>query len=172
MKRSVPFLEVAPPGGLSSLKDYAAALDKLIADMGNCRVIVGRKISGAAYYRLDSHGFCICEMDAFSADLLPGLAAKIAVKDENPAISLDPVVVNEAQGIYLLDLHLIQSKFPDMSSKKVLKPIIEKFTFKELEVVCGHFPPWLAGYLPAYGCAYALSSDAEGRCHVHIKRLE
>jgi Fe-only nitrogenase accessory protein AnfO len=137
---SIDFLQ-----DLSSLRQN---LQQLAMQLGDCKIIVGRTISGIGYRIFDKMGFDIFEIAAF----IPAILDKIVLDvknslasntDENSLLNNDSPVETNIPGIYFLDLIAVQKRNPQISSKKMLQPFLNKTPFVRLDIVCGHIPPWI-----------------------------
>jgi hypothetical protein len=81
-------------------------------------------------------------LDGIEADVLDSfteqnIKEKI-IKEARP-------VSTETEGIYYLDLVLLQTECPDVSSKKAMKDFFSNTPFLELHLICRHLPPWIEG---------------------------
>ena len=70
---SVPF-SLAGCETLPQMRDRLRGLAQLLPEQA---AIAGASISGLAYNELSRMGFCLCELDAFSPDILDALACEI-----------------------------------------------------------------------------------------------
>lgn len=147
--RSFPF----GLGGAGTPSTARAKARELLAALGGTRVLVGRAISGVAYTVLDQAGLALCEMDAFSPDCLDALAETINTPESGPAVPDKPVETG-VPGCYVLDLKAALAAWPDLSSKKILRPFLKNTFFVELNLLCAHVPPWLPPELEGRGMTY------------------
>ena len=126
-------------------------VEKLIENLGDCKIFVGKRVEGVPYTILKKAGFTIVEADGSPKEFLDELLGMVednqkkkkekeeaAAKSEN----VEPVELDE-KGYYFIDLEKVQDNNPSMSSKKVLLPFLKNKTFYELKVSCNHVPPWL-----------------------------
>lgn len=119
-----------------------------IDQLEDCRIIVGKKLSGVAYHFLDKMNFHIFETDhPASQSLFYSIRQAITEsEDKRNFINQTPVqtpVSPNNDGIYYFNLIELQQVFPEISSKKALKAFMEKAAFYKFELICNHIPPWL-----------------------------
>ncbi|MDP4143492.1 MAG: Fe-only nitrogenase accessory protein AnfO [Bacillota bacterium] len=133
----------------NDMKLVRQALVSITDKLDSCKIFVGKEISGLPNAILDMAGFTIAEVDGKPEDFLQELLeeveqyqeSKASAANEKPA-EVQPVKVND-QGSYRIDLKQVQEQNPGISSKKALIPFLQNTTFYELEITCGHTPPWL-----------------------------
>jgi Fe-only nitrogenase accessory protein AnfO len=140
---------------MSDLREYVRAL---VLRLGDCKILIGKVLSGLAYNVFDQKGFALFEAKEVTSSLLDDvydevctLKAKAALFKETPAAP----VQTETDGVYYMNLIELQKTHPEISSKKALKPFLENTPFYKLEVICSHVPPWFADILPALKISYS-----------------
>ncbi len=134
----------------------------LISSLEDCKVVVGKTIAGLSYNCFERLGFEIYEAEAFSEALLEeirmdlenGLSSSEA-EAEALTVPTAPYLIAE-EGVYFLNLVLLQNRHPEISSKKALQTFIESTPFYRLEVICSHVPPWFDVQLPQKGLSYSV----------------
>lgn len=126
----------------SALRD---TLKCLTETLGDCRILVGKQITGIAYHALNRQGFHLFEAPNFQPELLDGILEDIwrgkRGERESPATPKEPYSP-EGDGNYLLDLIALQQAYPEISSKKALRRFLEVEPFLSLKLTCSHLPPW------------------------------
>lgn len=133
-------------------------------------VIAGTSISGLAYSELNHMGFCLCELERFSPEILDALAAEVAASAELTArVSAQPVA-GDSPGSYTINLVEVQMAHPEISSKKALRPFLATTPFVELEIICSHMPPWLEGHVKDHNLTCSRSRTQDGRLRLRISR--
>lgn len=165
-------------GELSGMSHIRKGVQGLIEQLGDSRVIIGRKITGLPYHIFDKEGFHIFVTDKpISAELLSSVRRELVHADTerefhtsaSQKIRKTPYSPHN-DGIYYLDLAALQQAFPDVSSKKALRQFMEEAQFQELHLTCVHMPPWLADSVNASGMHIWLSDQEDGTCKVTIKK--
>lgn len=134
-------------------------LKQIISEIGDCRIITGKSVSGLPYNILDRMGFAIFEAETLTAGLLDDIMNELEqYEKEKSSMSGCPTspVPTEMEGVYFLNLIDLQEKHPEISSKKALQPFIEANLFYQLEVIVSHVPPWFDTFLPARCLTYEL----------------
>jgi len=136
----------------------------------DCRVIAARTISGIPYHILDAADFSIFEAENLSDRLLDDILLDISISkglvqsEETPT---GPIPIDE-EGRWFLDLISLQERYPEISSKKALRPFLQNQTFLELKLLCTHLPPWLDAEMHARHLGCAIETDPDGRLMVSI----
>jgi hypothetical protein len=133
------------------------AVEKLVGDLEDVRVLVASGVGGIAYAVLRREGFAVFEMTEFSPDCLDELMREV----QEPCIGEEtPESPTEASpGFYVFDLAAALAAHPDLSSKMMLRPFFDKARFSRLELRCGHVPPWLLPELDRRGMAFCLRRE-------------
>lgn len=167
-------------GALTGADHIRSKIHILAEQLGNCRVIAGKKINGLPYQIFDRKGFHIFEtqsavsselFDSIREDLAESLKkAKEAAKKQAsiPTTPHSP----ESNGIYYLNLIELQDAFPEISSKKALKSFIETTDFTELRLICRHLPPWLEADARRRNMRIQLQHQSSESCNVIISARE
>ncbi|MCX7921891.1 MAG: Fe-only nitrogenase accessory protein AnfO [Clostridia bacterium] len=144
--RSIP-IKLQPQMGMAAVRQSVL---QIIEDLGDCKIIVGCEVSGFAYNILSASGFAVFEMEgspyAFLGmvwEAFKQATLQDASSDENNSIDKFQPRQTDIEGNYYIDLQEVQSTNPNISSKQILIPFLRNTKFHELEVVCGHVPPWL-----------------------------
>lgn len=130
--------------------------------------IAATAISGLAYNELSRLGFCLCEMDAFSPDILDALAGEILASAQGEEETPTGPVPTDTPGMFSINLMEVQAAHPDISSKKALRPFLESTPFVELELICGHMPPWLEDHMRRNRLTCALTRRDDGTIRARI----
>lgn len=130
------------------LADLRQDILTIIEQVGDCRIIVGGSLTGAAFSLFDRAGFQIFGILAVDDETFDGILQDIAGGDalrrmREEIIKNARPVETETDGIYYLDLIALQTECPEVSSKKALMDFLENTPFLELHLVCRHLPPWL-----------------------------
>ena len=139
------------------------AVEKLAVDLEDVRVLLGASVSGIAYVALDRLGFRLCEMDGFSPECLDALKDALEGPAEGKAAAPDRPQETGLPGVYSLDLGKALEAWPDLSSKRILRPFLQGVEFSRLELFCGHVPPWLPPELERLGLDCARKSPTASR---------
>lgn len=86
--------------------------------------IAGASISGLAYNELSRMGFCLCELDHFSPDILDALASEILTSAQGGVQVPTAPTPTDMPGVYSINLMEVQAAHPDITSKKALRPFL------------------------------------------------
>ncbi|MDR3176730.1 MAG: hypothetical protein LBU06_09390, partial [Desulfovibrio sp.] len=127
------------PGPDQSGEGVRRAVERLVRDLEDVRVLVASGAGGVAYAVLRRAGFAVFEMAEFFPDCLDELMREI----EEPCVGEDvpESPAETAPGFYVFDLAAALAAHPDLSSKMMLRPFFDKARFCKLELRCGHVPP-------------------------------
>ena len=161
---SVPF-SLAGCGTLAQMRDKLRQLADLLPAEA---AIAGTSISGLPYNELSRMGFCLCELDAFSPDILDALASEILASAQGEAVVPTAPTPTDTPGAYSINLMEVQAAHPDITSKKALRPFLASTPFVELEVICGHMPPWLEEHMRQHHLTCAITRQQDGTVRARI----
>ena len=103
---------------------------------------------GIPFCVVDSFGFKIFSINELNNDCLDGIvedieSSNMIEKMKKQIVENAMPVETETEGIFYLDLVLLQTECPEISSKKALKDFLNTTPFLELQLLCNHIPPWL-----------------------------
>lgn len=162
---------------LDTTSDMAGMRDNIrniISELGDCKIIVGKTISGLSYNIFDRLGFEIFEADSVSEDLMEEIlneleAEAAEVSDYSKSSPTEPVMTSD-EGVYFLNLIQLQEKHPEISSKKALQSFIETAVFYRLDVICSHIPPWFDMLLPQKKLTYDVEELERNQLKVSITK--
>ncbi|MDR2054706.1 MAG: hypothetical protein LBQ10_02365 [Desulfovibrio sp.] len=144
-------------------------LRDLVEALGRTRILLAASISGVACSALDQRGFRLCEMDGFSPEE-PDVLDALAERASAPARSAPaPRPVEISPGVYQCDLLDILGEYPDLSSKKILRPFFNETPFAELRITCSHIPPWLLPELKERGLEHDGPAPESGRLRLRVR---
>jgi len=144
-------------------------LSDLITQLGDCKIIVGRTISGLAYQMFDKKGFHIFEVEQFTPAILDKILSDVdreTISDGNAACPVE----TDVPGVYFLDLITLQNQNPEISSKMILQPFLTNIPFLQLNIVCGHLPPWMESFIAKKGMKMIAEEPLNGKVYVHITK--
>ncbi len=154
-----------------SLSDLRENIKSLIMELEDCKIIVGKVISGLAYNIFDRNGFAIFEAKDITSSVLDDIYNEVSSLKAEAAnskqITLSPVQTEE-NGVFYINLIELQAKHPEISSKKALKPFLETTPFYRLEVICSHVPPWFDNILPELNLSYLTEENGDNKYKVSI----
>ena len=163
-------------GELSGMIHVRTGVQGLIEQLGDCRVIIGRKITGMPYHIFDREGFHIFEadspisselFDAIQRELTQAATEREEQNSDGQRIHKTPYSLNN-DGIYYLNLIELQQAFPEISSKKALRQFLLETPFSELHLVCNHIPPWLNEAALARGMQVVHADQDDNACRINI----
>lgn len=132
---------------IAGVKAIRESIINMAEELGDCKVFVGREIKGITYNILDGMGFNTWELVGTPMELLEFIFEKEI--DEANLIAfeklenLKPVIQKVKDGYYFINLKKIQKNNERLTSKSILIPFLTTTTFYQLEIICGHVPPWL-----------------------------
>ncbi len=120
----------------------------LLYFLNECKTVAFKEILGIPYSIFDKAGCNIFSIQDYSLEQLDEIEKDIMVlqEEQNRRKEMEshwlPVEL-DTPGIYFFDLMQAQEKYPEITSKKALKPFLDTVPFLELRFVCAHIPPWL-----------------------------
>ena len=129
----------------TKLRQHIASI---IKELGDCKIIAGLELLGISYCVFDSYGFSIFSISELNDEVLDGIINDIKAENmeeymKEEIIKNEKPVETEITGVYYLDLVMLQTECPEISSKKALKEFLSNTPFVELQLLCNHIPPWL-----------------------------
>lgn len=143
----------------SSMAETRDNIRSIILQLMDCKILIGKSVTGLAYNILDRMGFIIYEAASVSDQLFDEILTESeeAAADSGATAGATPTspVMTSEEGVYYLNLIELQEQHPEISSKKALKSFIETTPFYKLEVVCSHIPPWFDALLPQKRLIYS-----------------
>lgn len=132
---------------MNSIRKSTTEIVKLLKEY-DCDIIAGKELTGIPFSIFDQFKFYIFNIDSTSDELFDSILydienSNIQTKIKSEIIKNLSPIETDVQGVYFLDLILLQTECPEVSSKKALKNFLENTPFLELILVCKHIPPWL-----------------------------
>ena len=76
--------------------------------------------------------------------------------------------IHELVGNRSINLMEVQAAHPDITSKKALRPFLASTPFVELEIICGHMPPWLEEHMRQHHLTCARTRQDDGTVRARI----
>ena len=154
--------------GCETLAQMRERLRQLAHLLPEQAAIAGTSISGLAYNEQSRMGFCLCELDTFSPQILDALASEILASAQGEVQVPTAPSPTDTPGVYTINLMEVQAAHPDLTSKKVLRPFLASTPFVELEIVCGHMPPWLEEHMRQHHLTCARTRQDDGTVRARI----
>ena len=146
-----------------NIKNIAASLDK-------CRVFVAKEVKGVPYTVLDSMGFNTWELEGTPEDFLEFVLNKEESESsyiEKPETVPAPIKNGNTEN-YFMDLKSEIQSYSKFSSKQVLLPFLHNTKFKELEIICGHVPPWFENEFEKLNLQWKVETISENTFKVKV----
>lgn len=144
--KEIPFSII----NLSSTKEIRESVINMIKDLGECKVFAATEVRGISFTILDGMGFNSYEVEGKPDDFLEHifqseLEEKSNEFNEHNESDTKPIPMpleGEEKGKYHIDLKIILQNNKKVTSKQILLPFLNNTNFNELEIICGHVPPW------------------------------
>lgn len=161
--------EVDRSNGLKGVRDSLTAVADALED---CKIFVGKSVIGAAYTILESKGFDIWEIEGKPEEFLNYVLEKeeeqeIPEPEEAASVKIGPVSKDKA-GYYFLNLKELQDNKIGVTSKQALQPFLRNTSFKQLEIICTHIPPWLEVELERLNLKFLYTKLKDNEIQVRI----
>ena len=138
---NVIHIDASKLNGIKESRDYYAEIAKNLSD---CKILIVTKASGVPYSIFYAEDFSVWELSGNPTDYFDEIIKKEAEHEiEVQKAQEEEVVTKVNDGYYYLDLEKLELTNPELSSKKAIRPFMEKTEFEVLEVHCCHVPPWL-----------------------------
>lgn len=143
------------PADWACLVELRRGMGEIVSFLGDCKIFVGRWVTGLPYFELEKNRCSIWEYEGKPGDFLDLVLSR--EEEENVAgdcggaVIMLPVPMEYEKGCYTISIKEIQEGDTGFTSKQVLMPLLKKGGFFSLGVLCNHVPPWLEGELSAWG---------------------
>jgi Fe-only nitrogenase accessory protein AnfO len=157
--------------GVSEVRQEAARIAKAL---GDCRLIVGKKVYGMAYNVFEAMKFAIWEIEGrpetFLDEIVEAEEAYVRqeTNKENEKLNEESYIKKLSEGHYLIDLLYMQSLDRSISSKQAIIPFLEKQPFDRLDIVCTHIPPWIETQTEKYAVRMKIEDLDNGNYNVML----
>lgn len=135
-------LDMSTVTGMQALREK---FKELALSLEDCRVIVGRNITGIPYNVLDSLGFNLWEIEGKPEQFLEYVLEKEVLEEQEKneeVVEITAPIETDKPGCFHINLKKLQEVNSKLSSKQVLLPFLKNTKFYELEIICSHMPPW------------------------------
>jgi Fe-only nitrogenase accessory protein AnfO len=153
----------------SNIEEVRRGVRKTVLELEDCRIILGKNVSGVAYHILDRLGFYIFEADTYYPEMFDEIIYEVekteGEEDRGENIPIAPYSPNQ-DGIYYLDLIELQNRHPDISSKKAISQFINNQVFMRFELICRHMPPWMEQVIERRKLKCTIEKQGEDICKV------
>lgn len=157
--------------GVAEVRQEAARIAKAL---GDCRLIVGKKVYGMAYNVFEAMKFAIWEIEGrpetFLDEIVEAEEAYVLqeTNKENEKLNEESYIKKISEGHYLIDLLHMQSLDRSISSKQAIIPFLEKQSFERLDIVCTHIPPWIETQTEKYAVRMKIEEIDNGNYNVML----
>lgn len=154
------------------LRGLRRAIGEVLELLGDCKIVVAKKVTGVIYYELEKAGVSIWEMEGNPYESLDELwdRSQIASQEDQATVIEAPTPVETGPGQYTISIKQMQEGNYGITSKQILMPIITKGDFRNLEISCNHVPPWLEGQLALSTLVWDIKRISEKEVKVSIRR--
>lgn len=131
---------------LKSMTEMRNYYSQLISKLEDCKILIVKKALGIPYSIFYQEDFSIWEFEGKPEEYFEAILERENehVKEVNEEFESEKKLVKVLKpGYYIINLDEVQRKKPDLTSKMVVRPFLEKDDFETLEIHCCHTPPWL-----------------------------
>ncbi|MDP4177322.1 MAG: Fe-only nitrogenase accessory AnfO family protein [Bacillota bacterium] len=127
-----------------STNEIRSKIISSIEAIKNCRLFAACEVKGIPYAILEGMKFTIWKVNGIPDNFLQYIYDKekelMAAKEIEESI---PKPIEKSRpGSFYIDLEKAMENNSGYSSKKILLPFLRETNFTELEIDCGHVPPW------------------------------
>ena len=127
--------------GIKELRGY---YNKIASELNDCKIIIVTKAIGIPYSVFYGEDFSVWELEGNPLVHLDNvIEMEKSHEEELKRLEEEENVCEIIEGHYMVDLGKLEITKPELSSKKIIIPFMEKTKFEILEVHCCHVPPWL-----------------------------
>lgn len=123
----------------------------LIEALGECRILVGKRVRGVMFSIFSSVDYLIMETDNFDEKMLDTIYDS-ALQEQQPqnqtVFSMQPQPL-ETPGEYYFDFQSLKRQLRTITSRQTIQPFLRQQSFQKLTILCDHKMPWLDEELEA-----------------------
>ncbi len=133
-------------GQVDNLSVIQGKVNNFVNELGNCDVLIVKKIMGLPRALLAEYGIGVWKYDGlFLVDLLDHIKHDVdAINEKRAKMVTSPVLTGSNQdAVYEVDLVTIMKENPNLNSMIILADFVQNTNFKELHIKCIHPPKWL-----------------------------
>ncbi len=160
-------------GQAQGVRELRARIAEMVDFLADCKVFVGRSITGLPYFELEKADCSVWEFDGKPLDFLDYVLEKEEEKSENTdqkqSIAM-PAPEALDNGCYRISIKEIQERDTGITSKQALQPVLRQLNFSQLEVICNHIPPWLEAELASGNLQCVNKQSTPGEIKVIIRK--
>lgn len=154
-------------------------LEKILAELSGCNIIVGKGITGLVYQVFNNAGYIISELIEFSTDILEELYQKIIQEMDDIQAEQEKVkeipkapIETEEKGSYYFDFSLLKNSDTPYSSKSTIIPFLNSTIFNKLEIICDHIMPWFEEEMHKRKLNYMIDKIDNGKVSIVITPIQ
>lgn len=154
---------------IGNVQDMRMEIERIVNNIGNCKTLIAKKISGLCYTVFETSGFEIWEMDASIEEVLHSFSLDL---DQEKCEQKETIefIVDQGEGHYKINLIEAMSKDKNATSKSLLLPFLKNGGFYKLGVICSHIPPWFDTTLVEMSLEHKTSKSEDGIYTVQISK--
>ena len=154
---------------ISNIEEGRSGVRCAVLELKDCRIILGKSVSGVAYHILDRLGFYIFEADTYYTEMFDEIVSEVEEmkkeKAQGEKISLVPYSLAN-DGVYYLNLIELQNRHPELSSKGAISQFLNNEVFMRFELTCRHMPPWIKQVIERRKLKCTIEKHEEDICKV------
>jgi Fe-only nitrogenase accessory protein AnfO len=151
-------------GQARGLGELRSRMAEIIEFLVPCNTVVAESFQGAALHALEKANVGMWEISGRpEASFDSILAEEEASLHENkePMKIPFPILENRGDGRVYISIVDVQRSGGGITSKQVLMPLLHQASFKELEILCAHLPPWLEAEVARRHWQYIIKKTPE-----------
>jgi Fe-only nitrogenase accessory protein AnfO len=127
--------------GLCGMRKRLYEMSKELTEV---KAMVAKGYPGISMEVLSRAGFTLYQLDGFDEEVLTDIGAQsLDAQRSYPLVPKEPYETEEGSGTFFLDLRRALNTYPELTTKKILRPFFDSKKFATLNVIYDHLPPWL-----------------------------
>ena len=133
-------------GEAGSLAEMRGRVAEVVEFLDSCHTVMAEAFQGVALHEFEKADIGMWEVSGPPECLLDSILAEEETAAQETGLQTKipfPVLENKGEGRVFLSIVEVQKSGGGLTSKQVLLPVIRQGSFKELEILCRHVPPWL-----------------------------
>lgn len=157
---------------LTSLKAIRENIKNMTEDIGECKVFVAAGLKGISLTILESMGLKVWKVQGNPVNFLEYIFENEEQEKYNKYNSdtIPTPIKSRVEGKYYINLKMILESNEKVTSKQILLPFFNNISFNELEIICGHIPPWFDKELKNLNLKFSTESISKDKFKVRIYR--
>lgn len=144
----------------SEIAEVRKAVTDIVSKLDGVTIIIASELPGVAHSIFKDSGLGIFLVENNATDILDAAIeelSRVMEEQQKKTREIDVFQLFEhgmAKGDYYVNMIEVMLNYPQLTSKSLLLPYLKDGTFKRLDVICSHIPPWFDKDFDELGFVY------------------